>query len=163
MDLNLIIRLIDNSEISELDKFLYEAIFIPEGEDKPERDVIKLPELSVYIKDFEKSDDLCFVADLNGKLIGAIWSRIFSETEPGFGFIDTKTPELSMSVLKEYRNNGIGTKLLNIMIDKLIQSDCEQVSLSVDKINYAIKMYKEFGFETVDSDEDSVIMIIKLK
>jgi len=96
-------------------------------------------------------------------LIGAIWSRIFSETEPGFGFIDTKTPELSMSVLKEYRNNGIGTKLLNIMIDKLIQSDCEQVSLSVDKINYAIKMYKEFGFETVDSDEDSVIMIIKLK
>lgn len=160
---NLIIREIDKSEILQLDKFLYEAIFIPIGQDQPVREIIKLPELSIYIKDFGKKDDICFVAELNNKLIGAIWTRIFTETEHGFGFVDSETPELSMSLLREYRQKGIGTILLKTMIDKLINCNYKQVSLSVDKLNYAINMYKKFGFDIIDYDEKSVIMIKKLK
>ncbi len=163
MDSNLIIREIYKFEISQLDKFLYEAIFIPEGQEKPDREIIKLPELSVYIKDFGKRDDICFVAELENKLVGAIWTRIYTETEHGFGYFDPKTPELSMSVLKDYQKKGIGTKLLKTMIDKLIQCEYEQVSLSVDKLNYAINMYKKFGFVSLYSDENSVTMIKKLK
>jgi len=121
-----------------------------------------LPELSCYIKDFGKDSDLCLVAESQGNLIGAVWTRIFTETEKGFGYVDLKTPELSMSVAEEYRQQGVGTKLIATMIDKLIQLNYKQVSLSVDKLNYAFKWYLKFGFEVVKSDKHSVTMIKRL-
>ncbi len=163
MELNIKIREIEGTEISQLDTFLYEAIFIPKGLDKPDKEIIKIPELSIYIKDFGKDSDLCIVAESQGCLVGAIWARIYAETEKGFGYVDSKTPELSMSVIENYRQHGIGTKLLKAMIEKLSLLDYQQVSLSVDKLNYALKLYQKFGFEIVKSDENSATMIKRLK
>ena len=163
MDLKIKIREIGKNEISHLDNFLYEAIFIPRGQEKPGKEIIKIPELACYIKDFGKDTDLCLVAELHGKLIGAIWTRIYTETEKGFGYVDSKTPELSMSVVENYRQQGIGTKLLKAMIDKLSKLNYEQVSLSVDRLNYALKLYQKFGFQMVKSDDTSAIMIRRLK
>lgn len=163
MDSSIVIREIDKTEMPLLDYFLYEAIFIPEGQEKPGKEIIKLPQLSRYIKDFGKETDLCLVADLQGELLGAVWTRIFTQTEKGFGYVDSTTPELTMSVIKNYRRQGIGTDLLNAMIDKLTKSGYEQVSLSVDKLNYAYRLYQKFGFEIVDSDKESVTMIKRLK
>jgi ribosomal protein S18 acetylase RimI-like enzyme len=163
MDLNVVIREIKNIELSHLNSFLYDAIFMPEDQEKPDKEIIKLPELSRYIKDFGRETDLCLVAELNGELIGAIWTRIFSENEKGFGFIDSKTPELSMSVVENYRKKGTGTKLLKAMFDKLTLLEYDLVSLSVDKQNFAMRLYQKFGFETVESDEKSATMIKKIK
>lgn len=163
MDLRITIRDIKSDEISHLDDFLYDAIFVPEGLEKPDKEIIKLPGLSRYIKDFGKDTDLCLVAELNGDLIGAIWTRIFTEIEKGYGFVDTKTPELSMSIIENYRNKGIGTKLLTAIINKLTQLNYNHVSLSADKLNYAFRLYNRFGFETVESDEKSATMIKRLK
>lgn len=157
------IREIEKTEIYHLDNFLYEAIFIPEGQEKPDKDIIKIPELSCYIKDFGKDSDLCLVAVLHGELIGAIWTRAFSEFEKGFGYVDSKTPELSMSVVKGYRKQGIGTKLLTKMIERLMQYGYEQVSLSVDLNNYAFDLYQKFGFVIVQSDDKSAIMKKQLR
>ncbi len=49
---NLIIREITKNEYKLLEDFLYEAIFIPKGAEKPEKEIIKNEELQVYIKDF---------------------------------------------------------------------------------------------------------------
>lgn len=163
MDLKINIRELERKEIIHLDNFLYEAIFIPEGHEKPDKEIIKIPELFCYIKDFGRDSDLCLVAESQGNLIGAIWTRIFTETEKGFGYVDSKTPELSMSILKNYRRQGIGTNLLSAMIEKLSQCDYEQVSLSVDRQNYAFNFYLKFGFEIFRYDEKSAIMIKKLK
>lgn len=163
MDSSIVIREIDKTEIPHLDYFLYEAIFIPEGQEKPGKEIIKLPQLSRYIKDFGKETDLCLVADLQGELLGAVWTRIFIQTEKGFGYVDSKTPELSMSVIMNHRRQGIGTDLLNAMIDKLTKFGYEQVSLSVDKLNYAYRLYQKFGFEIVDSDKESATMVKRLK
>ena len=38
----------------------------------------------------------------------------------------------------------------------------KQVSLSVQKINYAVSMYKKVGFEVVRENEDDYVMICKL-
>jgi len=162
MNFDVKIREIEKSEIPQLDIFLYEAIFIPEGEEKIDKEIIKLPELSRYIKNFGQDNDICLVAESENKLIGAIWTRIYSETERGYGYVDSKTPELSMSVLKEYQRKGIGTKLLKIMIDKLKEYEFEQVSLSVDLKNYAFRLYQKFGFVILESDDKSAIMIKKL-
>ena len=49
------IREIRQSEYAILSDFLYEAIFIPEGADKPLRSVIKQPELQVEYMYFWKA------------------------------------------------------------------------------------------------------------
>jgi ribosomal protein S18 acetylase RimI-like enzyme len=162
MDLDILIREITNDEISHLNNFLYDAIFIPEDQEKPDKEIIKLPELSRYIKDFGKETDLCLVAVLNRELIGAIWTRLFSEEEKGFGFVDSKIPELSMSVAENYRKKGIGTKMLKAMFNKLALLEYDQVSLSVDKKNFAMRLYQKFGFETVESDDKSATMIKRI-
>lgn len=163
MDLMINIREIEKTEIFQLDKFLYEAIFIPEGQKKPDTEIIQIPELLCYIKDFGKDSDLCLVAEYRGDLIGAVWIRIYTESEKGFGYVDSKTPELSMSVVEKYRKQGIGTRLLTNMIERLIQIGYEQVSLSVDLENYALKLYRKFGFVIVQSDNKSATMIKQLK
>ena len=66
------IREIKESEYPVLSDFLYEAIFIPEGTKKPSRSIIEQPELQVYIADFGKADDWCLVAEIKGKIVGAV-------------------------------------------------------------------------------------------
>jgi len=163
MNAAITIRKMNPSEFSCLDDFLYEAIYIPKGQEKPDKAILKIPELSCYVKDFGKDTDLCLVAESQNKLMGAIWIRLFSGKERGYGFVDSKTPELSMSVREKFRNQGIGTQLLRAMMEQLTRLNYEQVSLSVDKENFAFQLYRKFGFETLLSDGSSVTMIRKLK
>ena len=75
-----IIRHLYEEETPLLRDFLYEAVFIPEGETAPPENVLDLPELKVYIEDFgKKKDDLCIVAECDGKIVGAVWTRIMKD------------------------------------------------------------------------------------
>lgn len=67
------IREIKESEYSVLSDFLYEAIFIPKGMKKPSKSIIEQSELQIYIADFGKEDDWCLVAEVKGKIVGAVW------------------------------------------------------------------------------------------
>jgi ribosomal protein S18 acetylase RimI-like enzyme len=158
-----IIRDLHQTEISFLDEMLYEAIFIPEGLEKLPKEIINQPDLLRYIKNFGRVGDICMVADLQGKLIGAIWTRIFTKNEKGYGYVDAETPELSMAIFEQYRHRGIGTLLLNEMIRKLRDQNYKQISLSVDKKNYAFDFYKRNGFEIFSSTEKSATLIKYLK
>jgi len=158
----MIIREMEKHEIPLLEEFLYQAIFIPEGTERPGREILKLPEIHVYIKDFGKETDHCLVACKENLVIGAVWSRQFPENEKGFGFVDSDTPEIAMSVLQSYRKQGVGTLLLKVMLDRLARNGYRQVSLSVDVLNYACKMYQKSGFITIGTSEESVTMIKKL-
>ena len=106
---NFIVREIKKSEYGKLENFLYEAIFIPENISPPPREIIFQPELQVYIKNFgEGKADFCFVAEIDKKIVGAAWSRIMND----YGHIDDKTPSLALSVLKNFRRQGIATALM---------------------------------------------------
>lgn len=48
-----------------------EAIFIPEGVEKPPKSIVLESELQVYIADFGKKDDWCLVVEIKGKIVGA--------------------------------------------------------------------------------------------
>ncbi len=52
------IREIRENEYPVLSDFLYEAIFIPEGMNRPPKSIIEQPELQIYVADFGKEDDL---------------------------------------------------------------------------------------------------------
>jgi ribosomal protein S18 acetylase RimI-like enzyme len=104
----MIIRQIKKSEYDMLEEFLYLAIFIPVGQKPPPRDVINQPEIFIYIKDFGNKDDCGVIAEENGKIVGAAWTRII----PAYGHIDNQTPELAISVLPDWRGKSIGTQMM---------------------------------------------------
>ena len=152
------IREIRKSEYPVLSDFLYEAIFVPEGMDKPPKSIIKQPELHVYIAGFGKADDWCLVAEVKEKVVGAVWGRIMND----YGHIDDKTPSLAISLYEEYRHFGIGTSLMRAMLQLLKDKGYKQTSLSVQKANYAVNMYKKEGFQVVDENEEEYIMVYYL-
>lgn len=157
--MNYKIRPIKEDEYNLLSDFLYEAIYIPEGVEPPPKEVIELPELQEYIKNFGKSKhDIAFVAEVNKKVIGAVWVRIMND----YGHIDNNTPSLAMSVYKEFRKLGIGSALLNALLVDLKLKGYSKVSLSVQKENYAVKMYKSAGFKIIDENDEEYIMLAKL-
>ncbi|MEB3012036.1 GNAT family N-acetyltransferase [Parvimonas sp. D2] len=156
--MNFKIRELKKCEIKLLNTFLYEAIFIPEGVPEPSKDIINHPDLQIYISDFGKKDDICYVADVEGIVVGAVWTRIIND----YGHIDDETPSLSISLLKEYRNLGIGTKLMKQIILALKEKGYKQVSLSVQKVNNAVRMYKKVGFGIIHENEKDYIMVCKL-
>ncbi len=160
---NLEIREIKLEELERLEDMLYEAIYQPDEKNLIPKEVITLPEIRVYIDNFGKSkDDYCLVADLNGEIVGAVWTRILSGNIKGFGYIDNDTPEFAVSLYKEYRNQGIGTRLMTAMIDHLRKSAYKQTSLNVKKDNYAVRLYKNLGFEIIEEDNDDYLMLLKL-
>lgn len=153
------IREIRENEYSILSDFLYEAIFIPKGMEKPPKSIIKLPELQVYIADFGKADDWCLVVEVKGKIVGATWVRIMDD----YGHIDDETPSFAISLYEEYRHLGIGTVLMRAMLQFLKDKGYKQASLSVQKANYAVDMYRKSGFEVLDENEAEYIMVCKLR
>lgn len=153
------IRELRQNEVEILDIFLYEAIFIPEGVTAPSRDIIKQPELQVYVSNFGKhKGDICYVAEIENKIVGAVWGRIMND----YGHVDDETPSLAISLLKEYRNYGIGTKLMKRILTELKEQGYKQTSLAVQKTNYAVRMYKKVGFEIIDENDEEYIMMCKL-
>lgn len=150
-----LIRPIRKTEIPLLKDFLYEAIFIPKGAAAPPREIVDDENLQVYIRDFGKlSDDHCLVAVADDKLVGAIWSRIMDD----YGHIADDIPSIAISLYKEYRNQGIGTVLLKQMLNLLKADGYKSVSLSVQKANYAMKMYQKAGFKVISDDAEEAIM-----
>jgi ribosomal protein S18 acetylase RimI-like enzyme len=154
-----VIREIRAEEIPLLDDFLYEAIFIPEGVTAPSRDIIGQEDLQVYVRDFgRRPDDHCLVAELDGKIVGVVWVRVMDD----YGHIDDQTPSLAISLYKDYRNRGIGTQLLQQMLDLLREKGYRQVSISVQKANYALRMYQKAGFEVIADKGEEVLMLCRL-
>ena len=150
------IREIQKQEYPLLDNFLYEAIFIPEGIEPPPKTIITSPELQVYVEHFgESKDDWGLAAEIDGKIVGAVWVRIMND----YGHIDDETPSLAISLYKEYRGFGIGTVMMNEILALLKAHEYKQVSLSVQKANYAAKMYLKIGFEIVRENEEEYIMV----
>lgn len=154
------IRKIAKEEYSLLENYLYEAIFVPKGMSAPPKSIINQPELQAYIIDFGKEkDDIGLVAEVDKKVVGAVWVRIMND----YGHIDNDTPSLAISLYEDYRGLGIGTALMKEMLRSLKDKGYKKISLSVQKANYAVKMYKKIGFEVVDENEEEYIMLCHLR
>ncbi|MCM1156524.1 MAG: GNAT family N-acetyltransferase [Roseburia sp.] len=156
------IRPIRKDEYPLLKDFLYEAIYLPDDAAVPSADILEKPEMAVYIKDFGRTDDLCLLAEVDGRPLGAIWSRILSGDVKGYGNIGPDVPELAFAVKKDFRRHGIGTKLIKEMLEFLKENGYERVSLSVNKDNYAYHIYRKLGFQVVKVGEEDYLMVLEL-
>lgn len=153
------IREIRESEYQILSDFLYEAIFIPDGVEAPPRSIIRRSELQVYVSGFGKKDDCCLVAEVDGVIVGAVWTRIMDD----YGHVDDTTPSFAIALYKDFRGLGIGTALMEKMLVLLRERGYQKASLSVQKVNYAYRLYLKVGFTVVDENEEEYIMVCDLK
>ena len=142
-----------------LDDFLYQAIYQPDKTNLAPKSIINNSELQVYIKGFgTQKDDHCFCAEVDNKVVGAVWVRNIN----GYGSIDDVTVEFAISVFDEYQKMGIGTALMDRMLEHLKELNYPKASLAVQKGNYAVRMYQKVGFEIACENEQEYIMIHRL-
>jgi len=155
----MITRQVNPTDFSLLEEFLYQAVYIPEGEPLPSRDVIFDPNVYVYIKNFGASEhDTGVIAEIGDKPVGAAWTRII----PAYGNIDDNTPELAISILPEYRGRGIGEVLMQHLFSLLREKGYTKTSLSVQKSNPAARFYKRLGYEIIEEKAEDYIMVKRL-
>ena len=146
-------------KIPLLNDFLYEAIYIPDGMAPPPRSIILNDDLQLYVRDFGmQPNDRCLVAEIDGRVVGAVWTRIMKD----YGHVADDVPSLAISLYKEYRNHGIGSDLLSQMLQLLRRDGYHKVSLSVQKENYAAGMYLKAGFEIWKETQEEYIMVCNL-
>ncbi len=142
------VRKAGSEDMPFLREMLYEAIFIPEGEEKPHPSIIDNPDIYKYLSGWMKETDTGFIAETDGRAVGAAWARLFeSAVAGGYGFINSDKPELCLAVYEKRRNRGVGAALMNTLLADLKPKGYEHLSLSVDKQNRAVGFYKKLGFK----------------
>jgi ribosomal protein S18 acetylase RimI-like enzyme len=111
-------------------------------------EVMARPDISHYISGWPRSGDFGVVAE-DDRPIGAAWWRYLTEDDPGYGFVDSNTPEITIGIAPEHRGKGVGRTLLDALIERAEELHLSGLSLSVEPENRAIRLYEVMGFEVV--------------
>ncbi|WP_247681663.1 GNAT family N-acetyltransferase [Paenibacillus sp. Marseille-P2973] len=159
------IRPLSQNDIPFMWEMLYESLFVPEGQQPFNKEILKDPLISKYVEGWGREGDFGFIAtNKDGKPMGSITARSFNERNKGFGYIDADVPELGMALLEDYRGKGIGKALLEHLFNEAKQRGIKRLSLSVDPGNVAaVKLYQRFGFEDVGMVGTSITMVARVK
>ncbi len=118
--------------------------------------------LTRYVDNWGRPGDLALIAHETGNRVGAAWLRLFPADEPGYGFVDEQTPELSISVVPSRRRHGVGQELLDALLENAKAAGHEAVSLSVEKDSPAVAFYERNGFEPAGVSDGGLVMKLRL-
>jgi ribosomal protein S18 acetylase RimI-like enzyme len=135
-------------------QMLYEAAYLVEEGNLTVQDAMNHPDLAKYVKDWGLKDDSGFVAILksSNQPVGAVWLRLLTGENKGYGYVDDQIPELAIAILPQYRNKGIGTQLLTHLL-AAAKTSYPSISLSTRATNPAVGLYKRFGWKVLADSE----------
>jgi ribosomal protein S18 acetylase RimI-like enzyme len=119
--------------------------------------------VALYVKAWGRRGDAAMIGLQDGFPVGAAWYRLFTADRPGYGFVDEHTPELAIAVVPNRRGKGVGSTLLDALLQRAAEEAYAAVSLAVDKTNIReIELYARHGFERVGESEDTLTMRARL-
>ena len=128
------------------------------GLDELNKSIEDIAELKIY-SDFYglTPKDLGLYALVDNTIAGAIWSRELAGN----------IPELNMAVLPAFRNQGIGSAMMEQFLQEAgVQYDA--LSIYPVKDSKVVKFYEKYGFETQESsqrnsyiDDSQLVKMIK--
>ena len=118
--------------------------------------------LTRYVDSWGREGDVAVIAHETGNRVGAAWFRLFRQDEPGYGFVDERTPELSIAVVPSRRRHGVGQELLDGLVEKAREAGHEQVSLSVEKDSPAVAFYERNGYTADGESQGGLVMVRQL-
>ena len=145
------IRPAEPEDLEFLWEMLYEAIhWGPEkSEPKPPREkLLSDPDISHYLEGWGRAGDTALIAldPADGRRVGAAWYRLMSPEDPGYGFVDSSTPEMGLAVVPDLRGRGVGGTLLRTLMNVARSEGFDALSLSVECGNPAVRLYERHGF-----------------
>jgi ribosomal protein S18 acetylase RimI-like enzyme len=157
--MNLRIRTVGAGESQILREYLRLSIFVRVGDPPPPDDIVDRPEIACYVDDWGRygDDGVLAVDDRTGADLGAAWLRLWPGLETGYGFVDRSTPELAIAVRPGQRGRGIGSCLLDALLDRASQRH-RAVSLSVSIDNPSVALYQRFGFRAIAASGGTLTM-----
>ena len=156
-----IIRLAAPEDGTFMADMLVEAVnWSDEWKKKSRNRVLSTPRTAHYIAGWPRDTDLGMIAEANGERIGAAWLRFLPAADPGYGFVVSDVPELTIGVSVHWRGRGAGRALLRAIAEQACSAGIRQISLCVERKNFAQKLYISEGYQIVDfSGADSDTMV----
>lgn len=155
---------------------LVEAINWPADRAWPREQILGDPRNAHYVAGWKRDTDLGviavggpapgrYTADDNdpGSPIGAAWLRNLPADDPGYGFVDADTPELTMALHRTWRGRGIGRALLRRLLSDAAERGVGRISLSVEPGNPAENLYASEGFVVVGTDAGGSLTMLREK
>jgi len=116
-----------------------------------------------YLDGFGRHGDAGVVAELAGQGAGAAWYRLLPADDPGYGFVAADIPELTLGVASQARGRGIGTALMQRLLERAVADGIGALSLSVEPDNAALRLYLALGFERVGGSGGSLTLLRTLE
>ena len=128
---------------------LFEAVHWRDGVRPAIEETLAHPEIARYVEGWGGAGDAGVVAVDGERAVGAAWYRVFTPTRPGYGFVNERTPELTVGVVAGARGRGVGTALVRALLDQGRAAGFSAISLSVEPDNPAVRLYERAGFTRV--------------
>jgi ribosomal protein S18 acetylase RimI-like enzyme len=116
------------------------------------------PPVQRYVERWGRPGDTALIAIHDFQRVGAAWYRLFTDDNRGYGFVDEETPELSIAIVPSKRGTGLGSELLDALLDRARADGYEAITLSVEKDSPAVGLYERHGFERLGEDDGGVTM-----
>ena len=114
--------------------------------------------VSRYVEGWGRPGDRSLVLIEKFQPVGAAWYRLFASDEPGYGFVDEQTPELTIAVVPSRRGRGYGDELLTALLAQAVADGFAALSLSVEPDNPALALYERHGFARVGERGGALVM-----
>lgn len=158
------VRDLRSDETPFLLDMLYAALaWNPDVELPPREWVMQHPQVAPFHVDWgRRPGDTGLVADEAGSLVGLAWYRYFTEAEHGEGFVDEETPEVAIAVIDGHRGRGVGRSLMEAIHARAREQGARRISLSVDPLNPARRLYLSLGYVDLEPGDEDGRMILEL-
>ncbi|MCP4377567.1 MAG: GNAT family N-acetyltransferase [bacterium] len=164
--MNIRLRPSEPSDMPFLREMLYEGVYwrtIAKATNPPFEEGLTAPGVRNALVNWgEWEGDSAVVARVDAHLAGAAWYRFYTEDNAIRGYIEDAIPALVIAVHRDYRRQGIGTQLIEWLIDHASTHNIHQMSLMVSKDNHAIHLYRQCGFLDYADRGDSLLMLRKI-
>ena len=98
----------------------------------------------------DRMGDHRYIARIDDELAGFSYAEII---KPG------REARMKMNLKSSYAEYGIGTELLETLMDDLKESGFEIIRYEISKEHYAFQIYRNLGFEVESHDMDEVRFI----
>jgi len=158
------VRPADQADGSFLGDMVVEAANWRQSGARPKHQVLSEPEHGRYISGWMRAGDAGFIAlDGSDQSIGAAWYRLLPRSDPGLGYVGTGVPEMIIGVRPIWRAHGVGRSLLQALCEQARTEGYARLSLSVERGNFAVTLYRSEGFAVTQSGFGRDTMVKRLR
>ncbi|WP_375387703.1 GNAT family N-acetyltransferase [uncultured Amnibacterium sp.] len=158
------VRRADGADASFLVEMVCEAANWHPDRVRPKTDLLADAAVMRYARGWRRpADDGVVAVEDSGDPIGACWFRVLPRNEPGLGFVATGVPELVLGVRPMHRAHGVGRALLVAACDLARDAGHQRISLSVERANFAGRLYRSEGFVVAERGAAADTMVKALR